>query len=71
LAPTVKHGGGSVVVWGCMAASRVGHLVFIDPTMDHKAYMKVLKDKLHQSASRLGLADDFWLQQDNDPKHTS
>jgi len=32
--PTVKHGGGSVMVWGCMSASGVGELVFIDGNMD-------------------------------------
>lgn len=25
--PTVKHGGGSVMIWGCFAASGTGHLV--------------------------------------------
>ena len=34
LKPTVKHGGGSVMVWGCMAASGVGDLHFIDGIMN-------------------------------------
>ena len=29
MAKTVKHGGGSVMVWGCMAPSGVGNFVFI------------------------------------------
>ncbi|GFX52444.1 transposable element Tc1 transposase [Trichonephila clavipes] len=30
LVPTVKYGGGGVMVWGCMAANGVGRLTFID-----------------------------------------
>ncbi|GFU60915.1 transposable element Tc1 transposase [Trichonephila clavipes] len=29
LVPTVKYGGGGVMVWGCMAANGVGRLTFI------------------------------------------
>ena len=32
--PTVKHGGGSVTVWGCFSISGVGPLVRIDSRMD-------------------------------------
>ena len=36
---TVKHGGGGVMVWGCMADSGVCELVFIDGTMDKFMYL--------------------------------
>ncbi len=31
---TVKHGGGSVLMWGCMSAAGVGELHFIDGIMN-------------------------------------
>ncbi len=32
--PTAKHGGGSVMVWGCMSAAGTGELQFIEGTMN-------------------------------------
>ncbi|GFW68815.1 transposable element Tc1 transposase [Trichonephila clavipes] len=52
--PTMKHGGGSVMVWGCMAASGVGKLVFIDRIMHKMAYLNILQNNLKESADKLG-----------------
>lgn len=71
LTPTVKHGGGSVMVWGCMAASGVGKLQFIDGIMDRWVYLNILKNNLKESAAALSIGRDFIFQQDNDPKHTA
>ncbi len=60
--PTVKHGGGSVMVWGCMSAAGTGELQFIEGTMKANMYCDILKQ-------RLGCRAVF--QHDNDPKHTS
>ncbi|GFT08590.1 transposable element Tc1 transposase [Trichonephila clavipes] len=68
--PTVKHGGGSVMVWGCMAMSGVGKLVFIDGIMHKMAYLNILQNNLKESADNLGLGSNFIFQQVNDPKHT-
>ncbi|KAH8419574.1 hypothetical protein KR222_006966, partial [Zaprionus bogoriensis] len=69
---TVKHGGGNVMVWGCMAASGVGNLVFIDEKMDKTVFLNILKENLMPSVHKLGLSDERWsFQQDNDPKHSS
>ncbi|GFV59535.1 transposable element Tcb1 transposase [Trichonephila clavipes] len=71
LVPTVKHGGGGVMVWGCMAANGMGRLTFIDSTLNHMGYINIVKENLKQSAQDLNHGDDFWFQQDNDPKHTA
>ncbi len=41
--PTVKHGGGSVMVWGCMSAASTGELQFIEGTMNANMYCDILK----------------------------
>lgn len=71
LRATVKHGGGSIMVWGCMNAAGTGNLVFIDGIMDQDVYLNILKDNLDYSARKLGLDRRFIFQQDNDPKHTA
>ncbi|GFV27065.1 uncharacterized protein TNCV_4853021 [Trichonephila clavipes] len=45
---TVKFGGGSVLVWGCMSAGRLGELAFIDGIMDKHVYLGILKDNLEK-----------------------
>lgn len=69
--PTFKHGGGSVLVWGCMSATGVGNLQIIDGIMDHKKYIDILKTNLHPSVQKMGISDNFIFTQDNDPKHTA
>ncbi|GFU49817.1 transposable element Tc1 transposase, partial [Trichonephila clavipes] len=67
---TVKHGGGSIMVRDCMAATGVGNLVTIDEIMNQYSYLNILKNNLSQSASKLGLDGSFTFEQDNDYKHT-
>ena len=40
LVPTIKHGGGSLMVWGCMSAHGVGELHFIDFITNPDMYCK-------------------------------
>ena len=69
--PTVKYGGGSVMVWGCFTKSGVGRLFILDRTMDRFYYRKILEDNLLPSVQQLGLGTNFTFMHDNDPKHTS
>lgn len=67
---TVKHGGSSVMVWGCFTAFGVGPIVKIDGIMNGEMYKNILKENLAtEYADNLPLA---WIfQHDNDPKHCS
>lgn len=67
--PTVKHGGGNVLVWGCISTFGTGELVFIDSIMDKYIYLNILKNNLRKSAMKMGIVDTFKYYQDNDPKH--
>ncbi len=69
MVPTVKHGGGTVLMWGCMSAAGVGELHFIDGIMNSQMYSSILKEKMLPSLRALGRRALF--QHDNDPKHTS
>lgn len=68
---TVKGGGGSVLVWGCMSSSGVGNMEFIDDIMDRYIYLGILQRNVKDSAKKLGLRRNFMFQEDNDPKHAS
>ncbi|KAK3574450.1 hypothetical protein QTP86_006615 [Hemibagrus guttatus] len=50
--PTVKYGGGSVMVWGCFAASG---LAVINGTMNSAVYQKILKENVRPSVCDLKL----------------
>lgn len=67
---SVKHGGGSVMVWGCFGGSAVGDLVRIQGILKKEGYKKILEDSAVPCGTRL-IGPEFIFQQDNDPKHTS
>ncbi len=51
--PTVKHGGGSIMVWGCMSAAGTRELRFIEGNMDSNMYCDILKQKMMPSLQKL------------------
>lgn len=70
IVPTMKHGGGNILVWGCFSGQGVGDLKKIDGKMDKKMYHQILIRHGVPSGIRL-MGQGFVYQQDNDPKHTS
>lgn len=71
LIPPVKHGGGSVMVWGCFDAAGPGQLTIIESTMNSTVYQRVLEKHVRPSVWKLKLKRNWAMRQDNDPKHTS
>lgn len=69
--PTVKYGGGSIMLWGCVASNGTGNLVKVNGRMDSIQYQHILQGNVKESAKKLKLGRGWWFQQDNDPKHTS
>ena len=70
LQPTIKYGGGSVQVWGCISAGGVGDLFKIDDIMNAEKYRQILIHHAVPSGRRL-VGPNFIFQHDNDPKHTA
>jgi hypothetical protein len=68
----VKHGGGHVMVWGCITAEGLGRISRIDGNMDATLYVEILNDDFLGTLSDLAInKTSIYFQQDNDPKHTS
>ncbi len=56
--PTVKHGGGSIMVWGCMSTACTGELQFIEGNLDSNVCCDAL-------------SSETVFQHNNHPKHTA
>ena len=69
---TVKFGGGSLMVWGCIGWNGVGVLSEMEGRMYAEQYVAILEGELLQSMEDFGIpTDEVIFQQDNDPKYTS
>lgn len=69
---TFKHGGGGIMVWGCMTSKGVGYLCKIEETMDQHLYKSILEDDLINTIEFYELEpQEVIFQHDNDPKHKS
>ncbi|KAK1801578.1 hypothetical protein P4O66_004533 [Electrophorus voltai] len=50
LANTVKHAGGSIMLWGCFSAAGTGRLVRVEGKVNAAMYRDILEENLLQSA---------------------
>jgi hypothetical protein len=66
--PTMKHGGGGVMVWGCFVGDTVSNLFRIEGTLNQHGYHSILQRYAIPSGLLLvGLS--FVFQQHNDLTH--
>ncbi|KAK3565622.1 hypothetical protein QTP86_012945 [Hemibagrus guttatus] len=69
--PTVKHGGGNIMLWGCFSAKGPGRLIRVKERMNGAMYCEILSKNLLPSARALKMKRGWVFQHDSDPKHTA
>ena len=68
--PTVKFGGGKIMIWGTMAASGVGSIKVITDTLNVEKYQALLREFLQPDGRKL-IGQSFTFQQDGASCHTA
>lgn len=67
---TVKFGGGSIMLWGCMTYQGAGYATKIDGGVNGEIYRSILDDELVETANRFNFdLKNMVFQQDNAPCH--
>ena len=69
--PPVKHGGSSIMLWGCFLAAGTGRLVRIGGTMNGAKCRQIHGEYLLQSAKHLRLWQRLSSNRTRTPKHTA
>ena len=68
----MKHGGGSIMVWGCFTWWNIGPLVRITGKMEKEEYLNILHINLPAFVDESAYpTEEVVFQQDGDPKHTA
>ena len=67
--PTVKFGGGKLMVWGCFSVHGVGDLYRIHGKVNAMRYREILKH--HMAKKYRAMGKDVIFQHDNAPCHTA
>ena len=65
--PTVKHGVGSTILWGCISSAGSGGLAFIVGKLNRALYRDILDENLLQSTQGLRLGRRFNVQRRSAP----
>jgi transposase len=69
---TVKHGGGSLMIWGCMTAHGPGFMCRVFGKMMQHSYKEILQEDLLNTIKDYRMdAENVIFRHDNDPKHTA
>ncbi|KAG1388229.1 hypothetical protein G6F60_013795 [Rhizopus arrhizus] len=68
----IKHGGGSLMLWGCLTWYGVGYLSNIKGSVNSDFYIGILEDELMKTIDWYELQnEDIVFQQDNASTHTA
>ena len=65
LKPTVKHGGGSIMVWGCVSGAGMGKLKRLEEKVDAEVYYRILRHQMGPTMKLQGGRQSFVFMQDN------
>ena len=62
--PTVKHGGGGIMVWGCINAKGVGFLTKVEGRLNGEGCINILENALISTTYLLTITSGWIFQQD-------
>ena len=65
--PAVKHGGGSIMLWGCFSAAGTARLIKIETKTNGVKYRDILDENLLNSAQDLRLGAKVHLPKGQQP----
>ena len=71
MVPSIKHGGGGVMMWGCFSGKGLGPLIKVDGKMNHGDYIQILEKHLLPLINNNFSGKNYLFQDDNAPVHTA
>ena len=69
LKPTVKHGGGSIMIWGCVSGAGMGKLKRLEGKVNAQADYRILRHQMGSNMKLQGGRHLFIFMQDNASVH--